>query len=73
MTSVKCTLWGATAQNFNLDLVGQPVAIKEAYVGDYGGKNVSVGRGGEIMFAFRDDARAQEVSSPTQPTSQNCD
>ena len=61
MTSVKCTLWGTQAQNFSMDHIGQPVVIKQAYVGDYGGKNVSVGREGEILFSFRDDDRAKEV------------
>ena len=63
MTSVKCTLWGTQAQNFSMDHVGQPVVIKQAYVGDYGGKNVSVGREGEILFSFRDDDRAKEVKN----------
>ena len=46
-----------------MDHVGQPVVIKQAYVGDYGGKNVSVGREGEILFSFRDDDRAKEVKN----------
>ena len=66
MTSVKCTLWGTQAQNFSMDHVGQPVVIKQAYVGDYGGKNVSVGREGEILFSFRDDDRAKEVTKISQ-------
>ena len=61
MKTIKCTLWGNEATSFNPEDVGKVVALKDASVGDFGGKNVSLGRNGEITYNFAADDRAKKV------------
>ena len=61
MKSVKCTLWGDLALNFDMNQVGRVVALKDASVGDFGGRSLSLGRNGEVDFNPEDE-RATQVS-----------
>ena len=61
MKTVKCTLWGDTALSFSNDNVGTVVAIKDAVVGDFGGRSLSLGRNGEIEYNFTDHEKASKV------------
>lgn len=61
MSTVKCTLWGDAAINFEMTNVGKVVALKDAVVGDFGGRSLSMGRNGEIAYGFKDDVRAETV------------
>jgi len=52
MKTVKCTLWGDNALNFDKNNIGAVVALKSAVVGDYGGRSLSLGREGEINYGY---------------------
>lgn len=63
MSTVKCTLWGDAAINFEMTNVGKVVALKDAVVGDFGGRSLSMGRNGEIAYGFKDDVRAETLTN----------
>ena len=51
--SVKCTLWGDEAQNFDQMNVGSVVALKGASLSDFGGRSISVGQATDIAWGLR--------------------
>ena len=54
--TVKCALWGEEATNFDEQAVEKVIAIKGAVVGDFGGRTLSLGREGEMIYNFDEDA-----------------
>jgi len=59
--SVKCTLWGDEANNFDQMNVGSVVALKGASLSDFGGRSISVGQATDIAWGLRDDKRAEQL------------
>ena len=56
---VKCALWGEEATNFDEHAVEKVIAIKGAVVGDFGGRTLSLGHEGEMIYNFDEDAGRQ--------------
>jgi len=54
--TVKCALWGDEANSFDDGAVDKVIAIKGAVVGDFGGRTLSLGREGEMIYNFDEDA-----------------
>ena len=60
--SIKATLWGETAENFDKSKVGSLIAVKSAQLGAFNGKSLSFGQGADISYDNNSDERCKELS-----------
>ena len=60
--SIKATLWGDRAENFDKSKIGSLIAVKSASLGSFNGKSLSFGQGCDISYDNNSDERCRQLS-----------